>query len=493
MPIIKEIAQKIHSSSDKHCILLDFVLLLFLSAYILLGISSVPFHGDESAYIVISQDYDRIVKQRDFEHVLFKADGDSKQYTRLTTGSILAYSIGFARDITDNDDPIHRWLWGASWEDNILMGNMPASRLLNLARTCSALMGALAIALFFFLSYQLSSSRWVAWAATLTLATHGDILVNIRRALQEGPKFLFLILTIYIASYILKHFQSIKIRRYLYVFLGVASGLTLAAKQDTAPMLVAIYLALAFTPIWKRETIQNIFVNILYLGTATILAYAVFLLLMPVFWRWWENAVLLIGLAIVLFQLPVWKNNRSAKLLIALGFIVITIVSIRSPEQIGEFQKPISIMLETREIAVQGQLTHPSASMQTINDKTAFFLRTVFTSRVMYMEAASFDVPPFHEQIANYENTFFSGRINILFIDILLVIFVVIGGWRLIRYFNERSLFICILFVVTAVLLFMMIPLAWQRYFLIMQIPYSLIVGTGFHQILIWGKSYLTR
>src|SRR5690606_30155155 len=153
-----------------------------------------------------------------------------------------------------------------------------------------------------------------------------------------------------------------------------ASVLPLDAKHDTAPMLVAIYLALAFTPISKRERILDIFIHILYLGTATILAYAVFLLLMPVFWRWWENAVLLIGLAIVLFQLPVWKNNRSAKLLIALGFIVITIVSKRSTDQIEKFQKPISIMLETREIAVQGQITHPSASMQTINDKTAFFL-----------------------------------------------------------------------------------------------------------------------
>src|SRR3990172_2834311 len=200
MSIIQEMSQKIHAAPNKYLAWLDLVLLLLPIVYILSGIFSVPFHGDESTYIWISEDYDWIVKQRDFGRVLFNPEGNSKQYLKLSTGSILAYSIGFARDITNNDDPINKWLWGSSWEENILQGNMPNPPLLNLARICSALMGALGMVLFFWTARQLFSSRLVAWSATLILATHGDVLVNIRRAMQEGPKFLFLILTLYIAS-----------------------------------------------------------------------------------------------------------------------------------------------------------------------------------------------------------------------------------------------------------------------------------------------------
>lgn len=88
MLMIQEIAQKIYAKLKDRYIWLDLIFLLVVSLYVIYGINLVPFHGDESAYIVISQDYDRIVKQHDFEHVLFKPEGDSKQYIRLTTGSI---------------------------------------------------------------------------------------------------------------------------------------------------------------------------------------------------------------------------------------------------------------------------------------------------------------------------------------------------------------------------------------------------------------------
>jgi hypothetical protein len=228
MSTAREISQKIHAGVNKHPAWLDLIFLLFLAVYILAGINLVPFHGDESAYIWLSEDYDRIVKKGEFERVLFSPKGNSKQYLRLSTGSILAYSIGFARDMTDNEDPINKWLWGSSWDENIQQGNMPTPRLLRLARTCSALMGALGIALFFLAARRLLPSRLAAWSATLALATQGDVLVNIRRAMQEGPKFLFLILTIYAASHVLKDFQNINTRRYLYVLMGAASGLALA-------------------------------------------------------------------------------------------------------------------------------------------------------------------------------------------------------------------------------------------------------------------------
>lgn len=488
MLIIKEIIQKIQLISRKYFLLIDFIFLLFIIIYVLAGISFTPFHGDESTYINISQDYDIMFKKRDFGRVLFNPEGNSKQYLRLTTGSILAYSIGFVRDITNNDDPIKKWLWGSSWDANIKMNNMPAPQLLNISRTCSALMGALGIVLFFFTSLQLSSSRLVAWIATLLLTTHGDVLLNIRRAMQEGPKFLFIILTIYIATFIIKNFHRINTIRYLYAFLGIASGFSLAAKQDIAPMLVAIYLALALIPLWKKEAQQNIFINIFYLGLATILAFAFFLILMPVFWEWWENALALIGFVVIMFQIPVWKVDKLSKPLAFVGLIVVIGLTIKEPNQWNTLFTPLDSMIKTREGAVSGQLVFIGADAENI-DKLPFFLETIFTSRVMYAEVDSFDVPPFHEQIAVYEDSFLSGRMGPSFMDGIVFILAIFGGWYMLKPLKEESLFVFALFIVTGIFLYILIPLPWQRYFLVMQIPYSIMIGMGFKKILTFAEN----
>ncbi|CAG0976892.1 hypothetical protein ANAEL_01505 [Anaerolineales bacterium] len=495
MSIIKEISQENHDSPNNKFAWLDLVLLLLLIVYILYGITIVPFHGDESTYILLSEDYDRVVKQRDFKKVLFKPDGNPKQYLRLSTGSILVFSIGFARDITDNNDPTNKWMWGSSWDENIAQGNMPNPRLLYLARTCSALMGALGVVLFFLTARLLFSSRLAAWSAVLLFTTQGAILVNIRRAMQEGPKFLFLFLTMYFAVHIFKDFQSKKMQRWLYVLLGTASGLTLAAKQDTVPTLVAIYLALALIPMWKKESAQTILSNVLYLGGATGLSYAFFLVFMPVCWGWWEGAFVLIGFVTILFQLPVLKISRTAKPLMLAGCALIIGMTIVSPKQSSRLFTPLTSMIETRKSIVGGQLDRSAGNNgfdpSTAANRMMFLLENTFTSGVMYMEASSFDVPPFHEQIAAYEDSFFSGRIRSPLADGLIAILAVMGGWSLLRRFSLESLLIYSLLITSGVLLFTMIPLLWQRYFLIMQIPYSLISGVGINQVWIYGRKLI--
>jgi hypothetical protein len=109
------------------------------------------------------------------------------------------------------------------------------------------------------------------------------------------------------------------------------------------------------------------------------------------------------------------------------------------------------------------------------------------------MEAKSFDVPPFHEQIAAYEDSLLGGRIGSPLLDGLVLAMVIAGGWHLLRYFNEENLLVCSLLLVSAFLLFAMIPTQWQRYFLIVQIPYSLIAGAGIHRFWLWGGKLFER
>jgi hypothetical protein len=493
MSSIKEVQQENHGGRDKHVPWLDITLLIILMAYVLSGTNLAPYHGDESTFISMSEDYDRIVKDRDFSHVLFDPEGNSKQHTRLSIGSILVYSIGFARDINDITGSGNRWLWGSSWEENVKQRHLPDPRTLQAARLCSALLGALSIVMFFFTVLQLFSSRLIAWAATLLLATHGDILLNFRRAMQEGPKFLFLILTVYIASLLLRDLKDGRIRWYLYACLGLGSGLCLAAKHDTAIMLVAIYFSLALLPVWKKETFRAILVNALYLGAATILAYACFLAFMPVFWSWWESVFVLTGFAIILFQIPVWKSDRAAKWLASAGSIMIIGMTVTSPTLWIKLAAPLGSMIETRQVMIRGQVNNSPNPLVTPGDKLAFLLGTTFTSRVMYMEAISFDVPPFHEQIAVYENSFTSGRTGSPWADGLILILAILGGWVLQRQFSAESLLIYSLLIIMGILLFVTVPLPWQRYFLIMQIPYSLIAGVGAGKIWEWGEIFMAE
>lgn len=284
-------------------------------------------------------------------------------------------------------------------------------------------------------------------------------------------------------------------RRYPYVLLGICSGLTLAAKQDIVPMLAAVYLALALTPIWKKEAIRIIVINFLYLSLATSLAFAFFLAFMPVFWGWWESVLALIGLVTMLFQLPVWKIDQKAKPLALAGCFLLIGMSIVSPTLWGKLLNPVTNMVETREAMIGGQLDDPGDknlfNPNTAKKRLTFLLKTTLTSNVMYSEVSSFDIPPFHKQIEAYEASRLSGRTGSPLADGLVVLLAVIGVWALLRQFNAEGLLICSMLITTAVLLFVMVPLYWQRYFLIMQIPYSLIAGVGANQIWIWGKEFI--
>jgi hypothetical protein len=484
-------------NKNKHGIQwLDIAFLTVLAVYILAGISIAPFHGDESAYIWMSEDYDR-VKNREFEMVFYTPEGNPKQYLRLTTGSILSYSIGFLRDITDNDDPIEKWLWGSSWEDNIAMGKMPTPGLLTMGRVVSALMGLGGIILFFFTAYQLSSSRMIAWAGTLLLATNGPVLVSIRRAMQEGPKFLFLILTIYAAVFILQNLQGMKMRWSQYAILGIASGLTLAAKQDTAPTLVAVYLALGLIPFLHKAGFRFFLLNILHLFAATLIAYAFFLLFMPVFWDWWETAIMLVGFALILFQLPQLKLERSAIPFVIAGLALMAGMSVRSPALWRDIPTPVLAMLETRKGVLAGQGVVIGESNQfeadSMKNRLGFLVENTVSSDAMYMEMANFDIPTYHELIDAYEASLLSGRIGSLWIDGLILILAVIGVWMLIKPFTGEGFFILSLFFITASLLYLLISLSWQRYFIIMQIPYSLLGGFGACQVWLWASRLLNQ
>jgi len=496
--MIKEIIPKIHAGIDRHRSLLDAVFLMLLIIYILSGIPLAPFHGDESTYIWMSRDYDLVVKQGNLRSILFDPQedmGNNDQLRRLSIGSILIYSIGFARDIAGADNDLNEgWMWhfppgsgDLMWSENIRLGHYPNPLNLTLGRVCSALMGALGIVFLFLAARRLFPSCLPAYVAILLFATHGDVLLSIRRAMQEGAKFLFIFVTLYLGTLVLDGLKQSKTNWILYGLMGLASGLTLATKQDASPILAAIYLSLAFIPIWMKRSGRIIAINFLYLGTATILAYAAFLAFMPIFWGWWETILSLVGFALLLFQLPVWKTGRMAKFLAMAGCALVIAMTVLSPRQWNRFAAPLYGIIEGRESLANGQVNYYVRNelpyLNTFQRKASFLLSTTLTSKIMYMEFTSFDSRLMQGQIEAYESSFLSGRKGAPIPDGLIVILFILGAWALLRRFSPESLLVFSLLIVPAIFLFVFVPLPWQRYFLIMQISYSLIAGAGAGQL----------
>ena len=202
--------------------LLDRIFLALLGAYVFLGMTRVPFHGDESTLIRLSTDFAYIFQDRAIQKVIYHPAtgyGLAEQYQRELTGSIDPLTIGMAWSAAgmDRSDLNGFWLWsppGVSdeWAFNVQMGNMPGTRLLDIARIPSTLFTALSIAVVFVIALGLSRSRPAAWIAAFLYATTPSILVNGRRAMQEGGLLLFTSLVVLGTLYILRLIREEKLR-----------------------------------------------------------------------------------------------------------------------------------------------------------------------------------------------------------------------------------------------------------------------------------------
>jgi hypothetical protein len=222
------------------------------------------------------------------------------------------------------------------------------------------------------------------------------------------------------------------------------------------------------------------------------MAYAIFLLFMPVFWGWWETALMLAGAAFLLFQLPRLKEARPAQRLALAGCALIAGTTLLSPSLWTRIHVPIASMVSLREGLMQAQLAHTagqnSLDPEGFRNRLAFLLESVVSSRVMYMESASFDVPPYHELIDAYEASPLSGRTGSFLWDGLILGLALAGGWRAFRIRSAGGLLVLSMLFVTGILIVFMTSLAWQRYYLILQIPYALLAGLGLNQLSAWMR-----
>jgi 4-amino-4-deoxy-L-arabinose transferase-like glycosyltransferase len=270
----------------------DLLLLVTLMLYVIVGVSGVPFHGDESTQMFMSVDYHLLFIERDFDALRFRDDSPRPdlQYLRLINGSIQKYLGGLGWHLAGYtvEDVNNQWDWGGDWEYNVSAGHLPSPGMLLAGRYPSAVLAALSIAVIFALGWWMSG-RPVAWIASLYYALNPVILMNGRRGMMEGSNLLGGLLLVLAGAWFL-HKPSWG----RALLLGVAGGVAMSAKHTNLFALVGIFGACVLYPLiaqlLERRARQTAALRIppsrmaLLLILASFTLALTFALLNPVWW-----------------------------------------------------------------------------------------------------------------------------------------------------------------------------------------------------------------
>jgi hypothetical protein len=111
------------------------------AAFVVWGAPGVPFHPDESTYLYMSQDFDRLIHQGPASVTWQSANqpGDVLRY-RLLDAPMIHYLVGLGRSLAGLPALPRDWSWSMNWVENGHLGAMPSPAQLTAARLPVALM-----------------------------------------------------------------------------------------------------------------------------------------------------------------------------------------------------------------------------------------------------------------------------------------------------------------------------------------------------------------
>ncbi|MBI1256358.1 MAG: hypothetical protein GC204_02700 [Chloroflexi bacterium] len=276
--------------------LLDVLWLLLLGVYVFA--LSPTFHGDEAMQIYMSRDYaTAFIDHNPAALITAPPYGiDTDAYLRLINGSVNRYAIGLSWQIAglgrSDLPPRPGWDWGLDYQTNVDTGHLLSAAMLQVARFSSTFFLALSVTVMFALGWQYGTSqtrRPLAYFVSALYVVNPVILLNGRRALQEGSTLFFGLSTILIAVLISKRLQSHegepKTRTTLVLWLSLilAGGLTLASKY-TGIVFVGAALGWVFLAEAVRLNLRALLLTTGRLIICGLLILLLFIGLSPALW-----------------------------------------------------------------------------------------------------------------------------------------------------------------------------------------------------------------
>ncbi|MBW4436660.1 MAG: phospholipid carrier-dependent glycosyltransferase [Pleurocapsa minor GSE-CHR-MK-17-07R] len=263
----------------------DIIALLAACLYIMAGVPTVPFHGDEATQVYMSRDYAYQFMQRDLSLVRYSDPPVSpqEQELRLLNGTVNKYSIGLAWHLAGFSlaDINEQWDWGADYAYNVSTNHAPAADLLNVARLPSALFLCLGAVAIYGIGLRLGG-RGAALLALLFYALNPTLLINGRRAMMEGSFIAFTLLAV-LAALAWAGAKSARGRLIFALLLGVSCGMALASKHTAVFVLVPLALTcgvVALVSLIRGRDVSGL----LTLLAGGLLAGLVFYALNPAWW-----------------------------------------------------------------------------------------------------------------------------------------------------------------------------------------------------------------
>lgn len=265
------------------------VWLIGLSAFILAGVPSVTFHGDEVYYMLMARDYFTVfVEGRpDLLPVQAVWESDTAMH-RVVIGSTTPYFIGAAWALAGKQKhelAQNGWyLFGVPYDDNQNMGLVPSPDRMLIARLPIALLFCGSAALMFALArliagHETRLARLFPYLVSGLYALNPVLLVNGRRALQESALLCFGLGVITIAAHIARKRElGERVRPVWWLGLVIVGGLACASKQSGLLYAAAAFGWLAagelthFRPSnWRPTALFG--ARLAIVGLLTLLAY----------------------------------------------------------------------------------------------------------------------------------------------------------------------------------------------------------------------------
>lgn len=482
---------------------LDAVLLIILGLFIWEGREITPFHGDESTFIAMSHDYAQIVHNHSIDGITFEAEprNEDDQWLRVMNGSINPLTIGLAWDIAGFtvEDLNTPWDWmtiqypfDLQWTWNEQAGNMPEESLLYVARIPSTIFTILSMIVLFGIVWQLTKSHPAAWITCLMYATTPALLVNGRRAMQEGSLLFSTALAVFAALQAVRSLSQPtpdrpRIIRWL-ILLGTASGLAVASKHTGTVIVAATYLAVLLTPLVARWN-DGVPVGVPFdryhiygvMGSG-LLSILVFQMLMPVWWSL-PHMLVLAALSLLFFSLCIRASGRRLWMFRAITVITVLLALEAHPNVFGDLIRFPSYIIEQRDNLMERQVVL-HGNQDTMSERIKMILRQAVYADPQYFENQTWAaLDEVTAQIEAYENSGLSGSAEYPGRDTIVIVLFVIGGFALLARQNDTQNLLISLWLLAVIGSLLANPLPWQRYYLILYAPRAIVIGLGFNRI----------
>jgi 4-amino-4-deoxy-L-arabinose transferase-like glycosyltransferase len=249
-------------------LLLIFFVLICVVYYS--GISSVPFHPDESTQIYTSADvFQWFQNPLNLAYTGSTVVDDRMRY-RLIDSPLTRTLIGLGLRISNQNSVKTDWDWSKSWAENSQAGALPNPDVLLTARWSVAWMFPLSY-LFLFLITKKLGGWGAAVLSVLLFSTNALILIHTRRAMAESVLICLLCASVWCLLCVDKRFW----------ITAISIGLAINSKQTLFP-----FLGIGLLDIFFRHGNQSFkHTRLLPIGIFVAVVLIISWILNPVYWK----------------------------------------------------------------------------------------------------------------------------------------------------------------------------------------------------------------